>query len=592
MRRHLLIATLALLASLTHAAAPISLLGDDPLSALKPQGRTNCFDVTSIPVTGQPFDRALHIDVRRGATAVWDAQIRAKCPKPIHEGDVIHLTYWVRGLSTESEIAEVVLLNALQKNLKPYTKIFEAKPAFSIPNGWTLFQKAFVSKHTFKPNDYVLNFQFGGFDPQTFEIGGLSILNYGPEYDISTLPTSKRQLYTGHEPDAPWRTEALQRIDRIRKANLSIRVVDAAGKPVPNATVRVDMTRHAFGWGSALHGWTFSSDSPDAQRYRAEFLRLFNLLVPENGLKWPSWEQEHYRNNTLRMIQWARENHCEVRGHTLVWPSFRRSPKSLEALRSNPTALRTAIQDHIRDIASTTHGSIRAWDVVNEPTTNSEFIHLLGEDSLAEWFRLAHQADPQAQLFLNENQILAGTKLQSLEHYADLILKHGGPLGGIGIQGHVGYGTCPPQRMLEIFSRLSSKYHVPLSITELDINEKDESLQAQYLRDILIAAFSHPAIDSVTFWGFWEGRHWLNNTPFYRKDWSPKPGLHVYEDLVLNQWTTHQTLLTNPNGEASLRAFLGSYTISVDTTSTSLSLLKDSASITLQLPAQSHSPAP
>ena len=567
------LSALLLLASLSlHAAdGPVSLLGADPLAALHPQGRTDLFDVAMVPgdrlsgatAPNQPTGAVLRVDVRRGARAVWDAQLRAKCTAPVRKGDVLSLSYRVRGVRTDSEIAEVMFLNAVQLDRGPWTKVFEERPVYPIPEGWTLHQSVHVSPETFAAGEYVFNIQFGGIDPQCFEIADLAFVDYGPDADPASLPRSPKRRYTGHEPDAPWRAEALARIDRIRKADLDIAVVDAAGRPVPSAEVHVEMTRHAFGWGSAVYGWTWAADTDDARRYREEFLRHFNLLVPENGLKWPSWDDPKTRANTLRMIDWARENGCEVRGHTLVWPSFKRNSEAVRRLADDPAALRAAIRDHIADTAGATRGKIRAWDVLNEPTTNFEFMRLLGEDAPAEWFRLAREADPGAQLFLNENQVLAGTKLQSLEYWLDRIVEHGGPLGGIGIQGHLGYGTAAPERMLEIFSRLHDKYRVPLSITELDVNTKDEEDQAAYLRDVLIAAFSHPAVDSVTFWGFWNGRHWLKTCPLFREDWSAKPGLKVYEKLVQGDWWTRETVRTGPDGHARLRGFQGDYKISV-----------------------------
>lgn len=273
-------------------------------------------------------------------------------------------------------------------------------------------------------------------------------------------------------------------------------------------------------------------------------------------------ENPKSRAATLNMIDWALTNGCEVRGHTLAWPSFRRSPERIAAFRNDPEGLRQEIQKHITDIVTTTQGKIRAWDVMNEPTTNFDFLQMLGEAAPAEWFKLAHALDPQAQLFLNENQILAGTKLRSLELHLDKILKHGGPLGGIGIQGHLGIGTAAPERMLEIYDRLA-RYNVPLSITELDVISDNPDHQALYLRDVLTASFSHPSVDSVTFWGFWDGRHWLNNTPLYRKDWTSKPGLDVYRQLVLNDWWTRETLRTDANGRIRARGFLGHYTVTV-----------------------------
>ena len=99
----------------------------------------------------------------------------------------------------------------------------------------------------------------------------------------------------------------------------------------------------------------------------------------------------------------------------------------------------------------------------------------------------------------------------------------------------------------------------------VDVNTKNETDQAEYLRDILIAAFSHPAVDSVTFWGFWNGRHWLKTSPLFREDWSRKPGLEVYEKLVMGDWWTRETVRTGPDGHARLRGFVGDYTLSATT---------------------------
>lgn len=61
----------------------------------------------------------------------------------------------------------------------------------------------------------------------------------------------------------------------------------------------------------------------------------------------------------------------------------------------------------------------------------------------------------------------------------------------------------------------------------------DERLQADYLRDVMTMAFSHPAMQAIVMWGFWEGRHWKPDAALYRKDWSTKPAGKVWEELVL-----------------------------------------------------------
>ena len=58
-------------------------------------------------------------------------------------------------------------------------------------------------------------------------------------------------------------------------------------------------------------------------------------------------------------------------------------------------------------------------------------------------------------------------------------------------------------RLLDRYARLE----LPIKITEFDVDVADESLQADYTRDFLYAAFSHPSVSGIQLWGFWK-----NNT--------------------------------------------------------------------------------
>lgn len=60
------------------------------------------------------------------------------------------------------------------------------------------------------------------------------------------------RIYTGYDPNAPWRTPAEDRIEPIRKGDLRVEVRDLAGNAVPDAAVHVRMLRHAFIFGSEV----------------------------------------------------------------------------------------------------------------------------------------------------------------------------------------------------------------------------------------------------------------------------------------------------------------------------------------------------
>ena len=68
-----------------------------------------------------------------------------------------------------------------------------------------------------------------------------------------------------------------------------------------------------------------------------------------------------------------------------------------------------AFESHIRAVAEHFRGRVYAWDVVNEAVADdgsglrdTVFRQKLGDQYIADAFRLARQADPQALLFYND----------------------------------------------------------------------------------------------------------------------------------------------------------------------------------------------
>jgi endo-1,4-beta-xylanase len=88
-------------------------------------------------------------------------------------------------------------------------------------------------------------------------------------------------------------------------------------------------------------------------------------------------------------------------------------------------------------------------------------------------------------------------------------------------------------------------------------------------------------------WGFWDGAHWNKQAPFFREDWSPKPALKVWEELVLGRWKTQAAAATNASGQAWLRGHFGEYKVRVEAggkkAERSLVLGKDGASLEVVL---------
>jgi len=160
--------------------------------------------------------------------------------------------------------------------------------------------------------------------------------------------------------------------------------------------------------------------------------------------------------------------------------------------------------------------------------------------------------------------LAAGDRREPYERVIRYLIDHAAPPDGIGFMGHFDQvSLTPPEEFLEVFDRFARL--IPrLQITELDVDVgDDEILQAEYMRDVMTAAFSHVACRGIVLWGFWENSHWKRDAALYRRDWSPKPSGRMWEDLVFREWWTNAEGKSDRNGLYELRGFLGQYEVQV-----------------------------
>lgn len=368
------------------------------------------------------------------------------------------------------------------------------------------------------------------------------------------------------EEAGAWRAEADARIDKYRKAGLSVSVVDEAGRPVPDAEVHVRMRRHAYPFGTAVVASKLLKEPvTDAQKnYRDTALAFFNYATLENDLK-----QRAIEKNTLQpavdALKLLEAHGIRARGHVLVWPSWKMSTPSLAVLKDHPEKVEAWIRDHIRTTVRATAGLVADWDVMNEPAVHRDLIDLLGKDKVADWFRLARETDPGVSLYLNENNVeFNGTNQDALGEWVDTLKARGAPIDGVGWQGHMWQRTLPyGPSILDDLSRFE-KHGVKVQITEYDCNDRfGDDDEARFLADFLPAWFSHPSTSGFIMWGFQDDAIWTGNAPLFNRDWSLKPAGTVWMDCVFKQWWSDADGVTDVDGGFATRAFTGDYVVQV-----------------------------
>ena len=521
----------------------------------------DAFGTTNVvTISDQEFTEASEIDMTSQPDQPWSIAHFFAPNDGIDQNDVLLMTFYARTTSSSDETGSGFLRATLQNNTTYQSALLSDQ---NISTEWKKYYLPFRSNQTLNTSQIFVGIQTG-FTQQTLEIAGVRLLNFENRRNLEDLPFTEI-TYVGQEGDAAWRAEAQQRIEEIRKGTLDISVVNEMNRPVYGAKVTVQMKSHLFGFGTAVAVNTYLNNST----YRDQINALFNTVVLENGLKWETWFDDANKERTTEVVNAFNELGIPVRGHVLVWPSFRYNPDFVSDYADDPEGLRALINTHVSDITSTYSGQLLDWDVINEPYENHEFMDILGYSEMASWFQLAREGDPDAKLYINDYDIIAGGGL-NINHqnaYYDTILQideeSEQPAEGIGMQGHFSSLLTAPTKLYSILDRYA-ELDKEIKITEFDIDVTQREVQAAYTKDFMTLVFSHPSVSSFLMWGFWEGQHWKPDAAMFDIDWTPRPNYEAYTSLVFDEWWTPNQTFATRTRPTRIDGFLGTYEIVIE----------------------------
>jgi endo-1,4-beta-xylanase len=296
----------------------------------------------------------------------------------------------------------------------------------------------------------------------------------------------------------------------------------------------------------------------------------FSVLTPGNEMKWQVVEPQQGNFNWTgadNLVNFAEEHHERVRGHTLVWhnqlPDW--LTEGVADGKISNSQLRDLLHQHITTEVSRYRGRIWQWDVLNEMFTDSNpsqlnpndfWISHLGAGIIADAFRWAHAADPEALLCYNDYNI-AGEDGSNAKFNAALTMVQNlrnqkVPIDCVGDQGHLdlqfGFNPTLMTQDLQAYGRLGLK----VAITEADVRtfvETTDSDQtpivsptepnpshtadpagADWYTGMLQSCLAVKACISFTVWGFADAESWIPGTfkgegdaDLYDVNLSPKP---------------------------------------------------------------------
>jgi len=358
-----------------------------------------------------------------------------------------------------------------------------------------------------------------------------------------------------------YREETNPRIEQIRKRDAQITVVNSQGQPVNDVNVQIEQVKHRFAFGSCINGRVLT----DAN-YAQFFNDHFEWAVMENESKW--YSNEYTQGNVTyttadNIYNWCNTREITMRGHCIYWEVQNNVQTWIQDLAYAPlpatSALRTAVENRMNSAVNHFKGKFVHWDVDNEMLHGSFYKDRLG-DSIHTWmFQAANAIDPDCKLFVNDYSVVAGNQTEAYKTQIQNLLDDGAPVQGIGAQCHM--GTIDT---ITVYNRIDSlaQMGLPIWCTEYDFAAADFNARADGLECFYRTAFSHPAVEGILMWGFWENSHWRDDCYIVNADWSLNAAGLRYESLI-DEWTTHDSNTTDSSGDVNFRGFHGTYEITV-----------------------------
>ena len=302
-------------------------------------------------------------------------------------------------------------------------------------------------------------------------------------------------------------------------------------------------------YGAAVRSGALVADPP----YRAAVGSMCDIIVPEGEMKWSDIHPrrgEYRFENADALVDFARQNHIEIRGHTLAW--YGALPAWTSEFATAAEAERELV-DHIETVVSRYRGAVLSWDVVNEPLADwpqdrtslrpSIWMDRLGPEYLPIAFKATAATDPDAKLVLNEYDVeYRGARFEARRKALVQLLRwlrdRDVPLHAVGLQAHLFAGRTIDRDGLQALLAEIVALKLDILITELDVVDKDlpgrigerDALVASMAAEFLGACCEVVRPKAILTWGLTDRYTWVPSF-FKRADGMPNRPLPLDAEL-------------------------------------------------------------
>jgi endo-1,4-beta-xylanase len=218
----------------------------------------------------------------------------------------------------------------------------------------------------------------------------------------------------------------------------------------------------------------------------------FNLVTPENAMKWDATEHSQ-------------------------------TPSWVQNLSAS--AMESAMNNHIDKVMAHFKGKVIYWDVVNEAFNedgtyrNSFWYQKMGKAFIEKAFIRARQADNTCKLIYNDYNLEAtGGKSNGAYNMLKDFKARGIPVDGIGFQMHLDIQYAFNYNDFASNMQRFADLGLEIYITEMDVrvssspSSAELQTQADYYKGVIQKCMAQPAVKAIQIWGFTDKYSWVPGT--------------------------------------------------------------------------------
>ncbi len=542
-------------------------------------GRWNKVDIDD---EGVDFDKALELQCwyKPTNTVDWICKSSARLKEYVDPNEKFLISFWARTVSggnIDTGRAKCYV-HCEESYIPTWIKSLSQTIEFGVE--WRQFH--FLMTGVENANHFGIQ---PGFEIQTFQIADWTVEKLPDDADVSELKKANELpnlLLPELSKDAPWRQEALDRIEKVRKGDFKVKVVDKNGNPVEGASVEFDMFEHEFEIGAALDGDFWNPGNGGYVQDDVKVLApLFNSVGCGNGLKMNEFVSNPQISRRI-FDDCANLGIKNFRLHSTWMPTLTDGngdrPYTLfgpdQAENMDWDTFENYVKEHINRLVKTVPEVVE-FEGSNE-MTNRVTYDKFGREYLMEVYKWCKEVMPDYVLLtLCDNQSDNEKYWKTLDMFQENNIDY----DVLANQGHTAATTVrttptertnhirPTERLL-VFDRYAYEYEKACSISEFSTGAPDQEMAAAIARDSLIAFFSHPACRAVT--SFWLTDAYAEKTSpvppavCYDANFNLKLAGKVWADLFYNKWwTKDEVTVTDAEGKGQIRGYYGDYDLTV-----------------------------